>query len=429
MSVVVVGLEQHQAPLDLLERVVIVDEQLGKALTVLRERSNFLEVVVLSTCLRTELYAVVERFHEGVADLQEFLAGAAGTTVSALEDQFTVLFDDPVANHLFEVASGMRSAVLGETEVLGQVRRALERAEAERAAGPVLSSLFRRAIQVGRRVRTDTAISRGTTSLSQTAVQLAAEQFGGSLAGRRVLVVGAGEMGRGVVTALGGRNEGAEIVVMNRTGPRAVALAEEVAGRAASLSALPAELAAADVVVVSTASTTPLLAAEHVDEIPGRQLTGAGSDREDPGLVIIDLGLPRNVDPTLRGRDGLALFDMDDLRAHAEAALSGRHAELATAQEIVSEEVDRYRTDLRARGAAPIVSALRNQFETVRAAELDRHRSRLQDLTEEQFQEVEALTKVLLAKVLHHPTVALKEATGSPRGERLVEALRTLFDL
>ena len=143
MSVVVVGLEHHQQrPSTLLERVAVPEEELGKTLGALRDRANLSEVVVLSTCLRTELYAVVERFHEGVADLQEFLASSAGTTVEVIEEHQTVLFDDAVTVHLFEIAAGLRSSVLGETEVLGQVRRALERAEAERAAGPVLSGLF-----------------------------------------------------------------------------------------------------------------------------------------------------------------------------------------------------------------------------------------------------------------------------------------------
>ena len=437
LSVVVVGLEQDQAPLDVLERVAIVDEQMGKAFAVLRERANLSEVVILSTCLRTELYAVVERFHEGVADLQEFLAATAGTTTALLEDKVTVLFDDQVAVHLFEVASGMRSAVLGETEVLGQVRRALERAEEERASGPVLGSLFRRAVQVGRRVRTDTGISRGTTSLSHTAVQLAAQEFGGSLAGLNVLVVGAGEMGEGTVGALAKRDEAIDVVVANRTASRAVALAERIGGTHVSLSVLGEALEVADVVLVSTTTTTPLLDETLMEGVLERRSTSSeGTGEQTPDgvearrpLVIVDLGLPRNVDPNLRGRAGLRLFDMDDLRGRAETAVAGRQAEMATAEMIVMQEVERYRSDTRARGAAPVISALRSQFEQVRLAELERHRSRLADLTEVQQKEVDAVTKAVLAKVLHTPTVAVKEATGTPRGERLVEALRSLFDL
>jgi glutamyl-tRNA reductase len=220
MSVVVVGLEHPRTPLELLERVAVPNEALAKTLGMLRDHSNLSEAVVLSTCLRTELYAVVERFHEGVADLQELLAAIAGTTVEVLDEHVIVLFDDDVTVHLFEVAAGLRSVALGETEVLGQVRRAAERAESDRASGPVLAGLFRRAVQAGRRVRSSTEIARGPTSLPHVAVDLAGSNLGGSLAGKRVVVVGAGETAEGVLDALKERGV-EEIVVANRTTARA----------------------------------------------------------------------------------------------------------------------------------------------------------------------------------------------------------------
>lgn len=417
MSVVVVGLEQHQSSLQLLERVAIAEEDLGKALATLRDRTNLSEVVVVSTCLRTELYAVVERFHDGVADLQEFLAAKAGTSVEALADVFTVLFDDLVPAHLFEVAAGLRSAVVGETEVLGQVRRAAERAEAERASGPVLGALFRRAVQTGRKVRSATAIARGSTSLSHIAVELAHERLG-TLRQRSVVVVGAGQMGEGVVQALAER--GAEVTVVNRTASRAAALAGRFGGRGVAPTGLPEALRGADALLVTTGSATPLVE-------PGHLLRAeVGSDAP---LVVIDLGVPRNVHPEVGDLPGVQLLDMDDLRVRAQQSLEGRHGEVDKARVIVSQEVERYRADSRARGAAPIVSSLRGQLDTVRRAELQRHRSRLADLDDAQWAEVEAVTRDVLAKVLHRPTVVLKESAGSARGERLVEALRALFDL
>ncbi|HEY5252364.1 MAG TPA: glutamyl-tRNA reductase, partial [Acidimicrobiales bacterium] len=238
MSVVVVGLEHHRTPLELLERVAVAEEALGKTLGALHDRSNLSEVVVLSTCLRTELYAVVERFHEGVADLQEFLATSAGTTVEVIEEHQSVLFDDAVTVHLFEIAAGLQSSVLGETEVLGQVRRAAERAEAERAAGPVLSGLFQRAVKAGRKVRSQTAIARGATSLSHVAVDLARDRLGGTLAGKSVLVVGAGTMGEGIVDALGPGPGGPAVVVANRTIDRAEELAGRVGGQSVGMAGL-----------------------------------------------------------------------------------------------------------------------------------------------------------------------------------------------
>ena len=202
MSVIVVGLEQKHAPLELLDRVSVTESDTGKALGRLRDQPNLSEAVLLSTCLRTEVYAVVERFHDGVAEIQEFLADVSGSSVDALGEYCTIRFDDDVTDHLFSVASGLDSAVLGESEVLGQVRRAWERAQAERVSGPVLGALFRHAVETGKRVRSETAIARGITSLSHGAVALAQGRRPGGLAGSRVLVVGAGEMGEGVVQAL-----------------------------------------------------------------------------------------------------------------------------------------------------------------------------------------------------------------------------------
>ena len=425
MSVIVVGLEQHQVPLDVLERVAIPEDHLGKVVAGLRDRANLAEVVVLSTCMRTELYAVVERFHEGVTDLQELLAGMAGTSVDSLDGHWTLFFDDAVTTHLFEVAAGLRSSVLGETEVLGQVRRALERAEAEHASGPVLAGLFRHAVQTGRHVRSTTAIAQGTTSLSHVAVELAASRLGGTLAGRHVLVVGAGEMGEGMVDALGGHPDLAQVVVANRTVGRASALAARVGGNGVGLAGLPDALAAAEVVFVSTGASLPVLDPELLAPASGarRSVTGRAP------LIVVDLGVPRNVDPAVGGIPGIDLLDMDDLTEHAERALAGRRSELAAAQEIVRQEVEHFRADERARGAAPVVSSLRARMEELRRTELERHRGRLSQLDDEQWQEVDSVVRAVLAKLLHQPTVAVKEAAGTPRGERLVEALRTLFDL
>jgi glutamyl-tRNA reductase len=425
LSVIVVGLEQHQVPLDVLERVTIPEDHLGKVVAGLRDRANLAEVVVLSTCLRTELYAVVERFHEGVAELQEFLAGMAGMAPDALEGRWTLYFDDAVTAHLFEVAAGLRSSVPGETEVLGQVRRALERAEAEHASGPVMSGLFRHAVQAGRHVRSTTAIAQGTTSLSHVAVELAASRLGGSLAGRHVLVVGAGEMGEGMVDALGGHPDLAQVVVANRTIGRASSLAAHVGGNGVGLAGLADALATADVVFVSTAAALPVLGPELLGPASEARRSTAGR----APLVVVDLGVPRNVDPAVGEISGIDLLDMDDLTDHAERALAGRRSELSAAEAIVRQEVERYRAEERSRGAAPVVSSLRARMEELRRSELARHRGRLSELDERQWQEVDSVVRDVLAKLLHQPTVAVKEAAGTPRGERLVEALRTLFDL
>ena len=423
MSVVVVGLDQKGTPLGVLERAAVGEASLAKTLAEVRDRVVASEVVILSTCLRTEVYAVVDQFHQGVERLHEFLADRAGVAVGDLSEHLNVLFDDAVAVHLFEVAAGLRSAVVGETEVLGQVRRALDVAEAERAAGPVLSGLFRRAVQAGRKVRVETAIARGTTSLSHVALSLAAERLDG-LDGRRIMVVGAGEMGESLVSALGTKHRPADVMVVNRSPARARSLSDAVGGRSVELDAIADALEGADVVLVASGSAVPVIDSELL-----APHASARVESGRPELVVVDLSMPRNVEPAVRGLPGVALFDMDDLTAHASRALEGRMAELAAARAIVASEVERYRAHERARGAAPVVAALRARLEELRQGELARHRRRLPQLDEGQWAEVDAVVADVLAKLVHRPTVTLKEAAGTPRGERLVEALRALFDL
>ena len=197
MSVVVVGLEHKQAPLSLLEGVAVGDAEHGKVMGALRDCDNLQESVLLSTCLRTEVYAVVDRFHDAVAEVERLLASLAGQDVTALQPYLGIRFDDDVPGHLFSVASGLESAVVGESEVLGQVRRAWERAHAERVSGPVLARLFRHAVHTGKRVRSETGIGRGTTSFAHAAIELAERRLPGGMAGRRVVVIGAGHMGSG----------------------------------------------------------------------------------------------------------------------------------------------------------------------------------------------------------------------------------------
>jgi glutamyl-tRNA reductase len=426
LSVLVVGLEHNKAPLDLLERVSVGELDLPKVLGALRDQSNFEESILLSTCLRTEVYAVVDRFHEAVTEVQDLLADKSGLSAAEIEAHLTVRFDDDVATHLFEVASGLDSAVLGESEVLGQVRRAWERAQQEKVTGPVLSDLFRHAVQTGKRVRSETAIARGTTSFSHAALELAERSRPGGLAGVRIAVVGAGTMGRALVEAMVSMPEArrpAEVVVVNRTAARARDLAAERSGlvpvRAVAFSALAEALIPADVVFTATDADGPIVEAAQLEGPAGRAHP----------VFVVDLGVPRNVARDAVGRPGVTLFDMDDLRSSVAVAMEERRAEVDAARTIVSDEVSRYRAASRARGAAPVVAGLRSRLEALRLAELERHRAHLGDLSGDQWAQVDAVTRSVLAKLLHEPTVLLKETAGTPRGERLVEALRILFDL
>jgi glutamyl-tRNA reductase len=425
LSVVVVGIEHQNAPLDLLELVAVGEAETAKVLGALSDRLNLEEAVLLSTCLRTEVYAVVDRFHEAVAEVQDVLADQAGLSLAEVEPHLSVRFDDDVAGHLFAVASGLESTVPGESEVLGQVRRAWERAQREKASGPILAELFRHAVQTGKRVRSETAIARGTTSFSHAAVSVAEQGRVGGLSDTSVVVVGAGEVGAGVVQALSGLAEGrrpANIVVANRTAERAVAVAEAsgpLVG-AVGFEELASVIEQADVLVSAIEDAPHFLAAGT--------LAGSGT-RQERSLLVVDLGMPRNVDPGARAVPGVTVFDMNDISSTVAQALDERRGESDEARAIVAEEVARYRQAARARGAAPVIAALRSRLEEVRATELERRRKRFGELSDDDWVQVDDVTRAVLAKLLHEPTVLLRETAGTPRGERMVEALRILFDL
>jgi len=426
VSVVVVGLEHKRVPLDLLEQVAVTGADAAEVVAGLRKRENLSELVVLSTCLRTEVYAVVDRFHDAVFELQEFFAKRAEIAIEDLEALCTVRFDDDVATHLFSVAAGLESAVLGETEVLGQVRRAWERSREEHAGGPVLEALFREAVRVGRRARAETAIARGTTSFAHAAIELAAARLPGGLGGIEVTVVGAGDIGGSVLASLASLPDDQRpqrITVANRTLARSRALLESTAAPDAvaivPLDDVAVAAARSDVVFSSLDVNAPMLGPDH--------LAPEGSRATRP-LLVVDLGVPRNVEASVAQLPGVTLLGMDELREAVSMATVERQAEVEAVLAIVAEELDRYRAALRGRGAAPVIAALRSRLEALRVAELERQRAGI-EASDEEWARIDEASQAALAKLLHHPTVLLKETAGTPRGERLVEALRVLFDL
>ena len=420
---IVVGLNHRTVPLELLERMTVPAERLPKALHDLVSRENVTEAVVLSTCNRTEVYATAERYHGAMGDVRNSLSEITHVAPETFADHLYAYHDTAAVAHLFSVAAGLDSAVIGESEILGQVRQAWEAATAEGAAGPGLHMLFRHALEVGKRSRTETGIGRATTSVSSAAVALAAERLG-TLDGKRVLVLGAGEMGEGMAVALAAAGV-AEVLVANRTPERAQALAERVTSsergvisRAVPLFELPDALVGVDVLLTSTGATSVMV--EHGDV---ERVVAARAGRE---LLIVDVAVPRDVDPAAASLPGVTLLDMDDLRAFADAGLTLRRREATRARDIVDEEVARYRDASTARQVAPVVSSLRARAEVLRAAEVERLGRKL---GAEERAALDTLSKGIVAKLLHEPSVRLKDAAGTARGERLAEALRELFDL
>jgi glutamyl-tRNA reductase len=419
VSVVVVGLNHRTVPLALLERVTIDDARLPKALADVLSHDHVSEAVVLSTCNRTEVYVVAEKFHPAYGDLRTFFSELAFAAPEELADHLYVHDADAAAGHLFRVASGIDSAVVGEAEILGQVRHSWDVAQSEGAAGSQLNLLFRHALEVGKRARTETGIGRHVASVSTAAVAMAAQRLG-SLEGRSILVMGAGEMGEGMVRALA-TNGVSDIRIANRTWENAAELAERLGGTPIRLAELDAALTEVDLLLTGTGANSMII--EHSDI---ERVMRARGDRE---ILVVDVAVPRDVDPAAADIPGVTILDMDDLRAFAEAGMAERRREVASVESMCAEELERYLSVISAREVAPLVSRLHEQSEDIRVAELDRLRARLGDLDERQLEALDALTKGIVAKLLHQPTVRLKDAAGSPRGERLAEALRDLFEL
>ena len=418
MSIVVLGVNYHTSPVTLLEKVMIPVPAMSEALRALSSHSDIREVVVLSTCNRTEVYAVAERFHGAHADILEFLCETSGLSADDITPHLYSQFDDDAVVHLFEVAAGIDSAVLGETEIVGQVREAWDFAMKQGTSRSTLNLLFRYALESGKRARTETGISRSTASVAHAAVEMA-EEILGTLSGKRVLVVGAGEMGEGVAGALS-RAGTESITVLNRTASRAEALADKIGARVSDFESLETELFTADVVLACTGAGGVII--DH--ELMARVRNGV----ETP-LLVVDIALPRDVAASVAELPGITLRDLDHLSDWAQRGIDKRASEVGQVREIIGEEVQRFLLDQTQRQAAPLVAQLREVVESIRTAEMERFESSLAAMTPEQRELVESISHGIINKMLHAPSVRLREAAGTPQGERLSAAVRDLFSL
>ena len=418
MSVIVVGLNHRTSPVDLLERIAIPGDRARLALHEIVKREHVAEAVLLSTCNRTEVYARGTKFHPAVQEISEFLAEEAGVGLDDLQDSLYTFHDAAAVAHLFSVAAGIDSMILGEGEILGQVRAAWHEAEAEGTIRQ-MGDLFRHAVEVGKRARTETDVSRGAVSISSAAVWLATERLG-SLEGKRVVVLGAGTMGEGMAVALAGSGVG-DVVVVNRGVERAADLAARVGGTTAALDALVDTLVDADVLLASTGSGEVMVTRAQLEEVLSRR----------PGrpLLVVDIAVPRDVESSAANVPAVTLLDLDDLKGFAEARMDERRREVEGVRAIIHDEVERHRAESDARATAPLVVALRERGEAIRAAELERFAGRLSRLDRETREAVEGLTRGIVNKLLHEPTVKVKDAAAGPEGQSLADALADLFDL
>lgn len=416
--IVAVGLNHKVAPVEIRERFALSNERLDLVLDALGEIAR--ERVVLSTCNRTEIYAVPDHPKKAVAEIKRFLhlQHCPELDEASVYRYFYVLRNEDAARQLFGVASGIDSMILGEPQILGQVRDAFESAAAKGAVGPILSNMFQRALAVGKRARSETAISRNAASVSHAAVELARGIFG-EIDRLTVLVVGAGEMGELTAKNLVDNGAGG-ILVANRTWERARELAERFGGAAVAWDSLGDTLAKSDIVITSTGSTVPVFDTTLVEP--------AAQKRNGRPLVFIDIAVPRDVDIAVANIRNVSLYDIDDLQTLVERNLKERENEVGKVKQIIDEELCEFVGWMRCQDVIPTIVALRGRLERIRRAEMSKHGGKL-SLTERDRNVLEAMTQAIVNKILHTPTVRLKsQATDGACGLYL-DTLKELFDL
>jgi len=416
MMILAVGHNHETAPVAVRERFAFSSDRLPTALEGVRGCRSVSESVILSTCNRNEIYTVVEDPEAARADITEFLHDFHQVERSLLGDSLYHYQQEGAVAHLFAVTAGVDSMVVGETQVFSQVKDAYDAARTTAATGPVLNRLFATSFEVGKRVRHRTRISEGAISVSSCAVDLARKIFT-NLGERTTLLVGAGETTERTATAL--LSHGVRrFIVANRTVERAAALADRLGGSGISLDGLGEALRTADIVVCSTAAPGYLLQAEQVKTLM--------QHRRNTPLFVVDLSVPRDVDPAVRNIYNVFLYNVDDLSAIAEENRGRRADEVTNASEIISGEVAKFMGWLASLAVAPTVVTLRESFEAVRAAEFEKLR---QKLPPDERERVETFSRQLINKLLHHPSTEIKRSTRRGEDRYLAYAIRRLFDL
>ncbi len=422
MPIVVAGLNHKAAPISLLERLTVTEEMLPKALHQIGDYEHVLEAVVLSTCNRVEVYAAVSKFHGGAQDLRSFFSEFCHVAPEDFADHLYTYYDEAAVRHLFRVAAGIDSMVVGESEILGQVRRAFQLATREGTAKRVLGAAFRHALHAGKCARAETAIARNPASVSSAAVDLARRAFGdGTLEGRRVAILGAGEMARLSARALA--DAGArQVTIVNRSEERGHELARAFDARALPVSQLTDAIAGSDILICSTTSPHAIVDRPLLEEaLSGR--------KADTPLFIVDIAVPRDVDPSVASLEGVVLRDIDDLRGVIEASVGSRLGEVSKVEAIIARELERFLQWERSSKIGSTLAALLEKGEAVRAAEVDRLLARRSTISPADREAIERITRRIVAKLLHEPMNRAKELASSKQGDLYLSALRELFEL
>ena len=414
MAILALGVSHRHATVDLLERLAFTEDDLTKAYRRAADEPAIEEAVILSTCNRAEIYGNVPSYHAGFEALKRLLCESRGIDPEEIAEPLYTHFELDAAEHAFSVAAGLDSMVLGEPQIHSQVREALKRAEAEGAAGPSLTALFHAASRTGRRVRTETSVGAAPDAFVAAGADLAEEAIG-TLEGTHAVVIGAGQMSALAVKHLRHRRVGT-VRILNRSLERARALAERTEADHGHLEELPAAIADADLLVSATGAAGVVVPAEALESRPRP-------------LFVLDLAVPRDVDPSARDLRGITLVDVEVLRATLAVRAAETAADIDRAHGIVGEEVQRFVLRRRSERLAPLIQALRRRGDEVVAAELERFRTELASLTPDEREAVEALARGIVAKLLHEPIVRLKELSAPGTQDAHARLLAELFGI
>jgi glutamyl-tRNA reductase len=419
MHLLVVGLSHKTAPIEIRERLTFPSHRQAEALARLLSQPAVAEAVIVSTCNRTEIYAVASGGDEGVDAVIDFMADYHELDRHELVRSLYITRGVDVVHHLFRVVSSLDSMVIGEAQILGQVKEAYDHALANDATGLALNKLFRQSFEVGKRVRNETEIGENAVSISYAAIELAKKVFD-TLAGRTILILGAGKMSE--LTAKHLVSQGVKsVLVANRTHERALELAERFNGEAIRYDDLFERMRGADIVISSTSATHFVITKE--------QVASAMRGRGGRPLFLIDIAVPRDIDPAVNELSNVFLYDIDDLSGVVESNLEERMREAGRAEHIITEEIAsfvRWRESLE---VVPTVAAIRAKANIIRCSELEKARKRLGNLSEKDLETVEALTCAIVNKMLHGPTERLKQAANAKDGYEYVETVRHLYGL
>jgi glutamyl-tRNA reductase len=420
VQILLVGISYRTAPVELRERLDFQARGVTEALRALAERGSAREAVVVSTCNRAELYVACDEAAATRQDLVHFVGDFNGVAPAEIAPHLYEVIDLDVARHLFRVAAGLDSLVMGEPQILGQVKDAHTSATEARTAGPVLNRLFHASFAAGKRVRTETGLGSGAVSVSYAAVALARKIFG-DLSGRNVVVIGAGEMG--TLTAMHMKSQAVQhVTIVSRTMAHAARTAEAIGGAsAAPWEELDAVLGASDIVITATGAAAPILTKAHIEAVM--------RPRRNRPLFIIDIAMPRDVEAAAGEIEQVFLYNIDDLQTTVRENLARRASEVVRAETIVNEEVNKFGAWFRSRAAIPTIVALRERFEAIRRAELERLDFKLSSLPPEARARVDEITHLLIEKLLMTPTEQLKSLSDADTVGAYSEALTRLFGL